>query len=157
MVQVAAEESLSPDRPTQAHAFADGFLTERSVANDRAASGLVFDRARHQATPRRTPRVSLIVVLPEHHVVSPDRLAHGLRAHGDQAIDVVVACAGQPTNLSALQRSVGNAQFLLAPVGTTTEDLRELAMRQVPGDIVTLLSGALLPEAIAHAELSMSS
>lgn len=92
---------------------------------------------------RRTPRHSLIVVLPEHHVVSPDRLNESLRARVDQNVDVLVACAGQPTNLSALQRSIGEAQFLLAPAGTSTEDLRELAIRQASGDIVRLLSGAL--------------
>jgi hypothetical protein len=107
--------------------------------------------------PRRTPRVSLIVVLPENHVVCPDRLAERLRAHGDQQVDVVVACAGQPTNLAALQQSVGDAQFLLAPAGTTSADLRELAMRQVPGDIVTLLSGAPISESGAHSELFMTS
>jgi len=42
-------------------------------------------------------------------------------------------------------------------VGTTIEDLRQLAMQQAPGDIVTLLSGALLPELSANAELSMTS
>jgi hypothetical protein len=101
--------------------------------------------------------VSLIVVLPEHHVVCPERLAERLRGHEDQEIDIVVACAGQPTNLGALQRSVGEAQFLLAPAGTSVEDLRELAMRQVPGDIVTLLSGGLVQEASDTAEMFMSS
>jgi hypothetical protein len=91
------------------------------------------------------------MVLPENHVVSPDRLAEGLRAHGDQQVNVVIACAGQPTNLAATQRTVGDAQFLLAPAGTTTEDLREFAMRQVSGDIVTLLSGHLDPELCADA------
>lgn len=106
-------------------------------------SGELADRA---PAPRRTPRHSLIVVLPENHVVSPDRLTESLRARVDQDVDVLVACAGQPTNLSALQRSVGEAQFLLAPAGTSTEDLRELAIRQAPGDIVRLLSGALLAD-----------
>jgi hypothetical protein len=106
-------------------------------------SGELADRA---PSLRRTPRHSLIVVLPENHVVSPDRLTESLRARVDQDVDVLVACAGQPTNLSALQRSVGDAQFLLAPAGTSTEDLRELAIRQAPGDIVRLLSGALLAE-----------
>jgi hypothetical protein len=106
-------------------------------------SGELADRA---ASPRRTPRHSLIVVLPENHVVSPDRLTESLRARTNQDVDVLVACAGQPTNLSALQRSVGDAQFLLAPAGTSTEDLRELAIRQAPGDIVRLLSGALLAD-----------
>jgi hypothetical protein len=107
--------------------------------------------------PRRTPRVSVIVVLPENHVVCPDRLAEGLRAHQNTEVAVVVACAGQPTNLSALQRSVGHAQFVLAPAGTSTEDLREMAMRQVPGDIVTLISGSLDAAAVVDAPMAMSS
>lgn len=155
MVPVGTEASPSSDRASQAQAFADAMATEKP--EDRGTSGPGFERERHRAVPRRTPRVSLIVVLPENHIVSPDRLAEGLRAHGNQDIDVVVACAGQPTNLSALQRSVGDAQFLLAPAGTSTEDLRELAMRQVPGDIVTLLSGELLPAAGADAPLVMTS
>jgi precorrin-6B methylase 1 len=106
------------------------------------------------AVTRRTARVSVIVVLPENHVVSPDRLAEGLRAHGDQQVDVVIACAGEPANLAAARQSFGDAQFLLAPAGTTTEDLRELAMRQAPGDIVTLLSGDPAPESCANARAS---
>ncbi len=109
------------------------------------------------AAPYRKPRVALIVVLPENHVVPADRLAERLRAHGDQQVDVVVACAGQPTNLAALHQSVGAAHFLLAPAGTTSEDLRELAMRQVSGDIVTLVSGTPVSEAAADDELFMTS
>jgi hypothetical protein len=86
-----------------------------------------------------------VVVLPENHAVSPDSLK-SLRKLGDQEIDVLVACAGQPADLSALQHSVKQAQFLLAPAGTSAEDLRELAMKEAPGDIVTLLSGSLLGE-----------
>jgi hypothetical protein len=115
------------------------FVDHRTILTN----GELADRA---PSPRRTPRHSLIVVLPENHVVSPDRLTESLRARADQDVDVLVACAGQPTNLSALQRSVGAAQFLLAPAGTSTEDLRELAIRQAPGDIVRLLSGALLAD-----------
>ena len=95
---------------------------------------------------RRAPRMSVVVVLPENHVVSPDALLNGLRACGDVEVDVMVACAGQPTNLGALQRCVRDAQFLLAPAGTSPEDLREMALAQAPGDIVTLLPGALLHE-----------
>lgn len=91
--------------------------------------------------PRRTPRKSLIVVLPENHVVSPDLLADHLAGEAAEAVDVIVACAGQPLNLGALQRRIGSLQVLLAPAGTGTEDLRELAMNQAPGDVVTLLSG----------------
>jgi len=155
MVPVGTEANSNSDRAAQAHEFADAMVMEKP--EDRGTLGPIFDRAKNRAEPRRTPRVSLIVVLPENHVVSPDRLAEGLRAHGNQDVDVVVACAGQPTNLSALQRSVGDAQFLLAPAGTSTEDLRELAMRQVPGDIVTLLSGALLPAIVAESPLVMTS
>jgi hypothetical protein len=98
------------------------------------------------AETRRTPRVSVVVVLPENHVVSPDALLKRLHRRDDERIDVLVACAGQPVNLSALQRDVGEAQFLLAPSGTSLEDLREMAMKQATGDIVTLVSGALLKE-----------
>jgi hypothetical protein len=100
---------------------------------------------------RAVPRRSLIVILPENHVVSPDRLAEGLRAHGNQQVDVVIACAGRPANFVAPHRSVGDTQFLLAPAGTTAEDLRELAMRQVPGDIVTLLCGDVVSESCVDA------
>jgi hypothetical protein len=96
---------------------------------------------------RRTPRVSVVVVLPENHVVSPDTLLEGLRLNSGSEVDVLVACAGQPANLSALQRCVRDAQFLLAPAGTAPERLRELAMEHASGDIVTLLSGARLSPA----------
>lgn len=105
---------------------------------------------------RRTPRHSLIVVLPEHHVVSPD-LLEDLRSRVDKDVDVLIACAGQPTDLGALQRSIGAAQFLLAPAGTSTEALRELAIRQAAGDIVRLLSAAQPERSQGAIELSMTS
>jgi len=92
--------------------------------------------------PRRTPRKSLIVVLPENHVVSPELVAERLSGERDSdPIDVILACAGQPSSIAALQGRVRALQVLLAPAGTSGEDLRELAMNQAPGDIVTLLSG----------------
>ena len=95
-----------------------------------------------QSGPRRTPRKSLIVVVPENHVVSPDLVALRLPAQGDdEEMDVILACAGQSTSIAALQRQVRDLRVLQAPAGTSTEDLRELAMRQAPGDIVTLLCG----------------
>jgi hypothetical protein len=113
---------------------------------DDAEVGEAFrDGVERRASPRRTPRISVVVVLPENHAVSPASLT-SLSKLGDQEVDVVVACAGQPADLNALQRTVRGAQFILAPAGTSAEDLRELAMRQAPGDIVTLLSGALLTE-----------
>ena len=141
----------------QARALTEIVVEQRAEPGDHIVSAAGEKTLDNPAERRRTPRVSLIVVLPENHVVSPDRLAEGLRTRGHQPVDIVVACAGQPTNLVALQRSVGDAQFLLAPAGTSTEDLRELAMRQVPGDIVTLVSGALLRESSANTELSLTS
>src|SRR5437879_3971109 len=114
MAPGASEDDLNLDRAGQTHALANSIFAEKSESNVQNATAPRTE----PAMPRRTPRVSLIVVLPENHVVSPDLLAQGLRAHGNQEIDVVVACAGQPTNLSALQRSVGEAQFVLAPAGT---------------------------------------
>lgn len=86
--------------------------------------------------------MSFILLLSDSQPVSPERLVERLSRLDEREVDVIVACAGQPTNLSALQRTVSNAQFLLAPAGTSVEDLRELAMHQAPGDIVTLLDGA---------------
>lgn len=102
----------------------------------------------------RGPKVSLIVVLPENHVVSAARVEEhlGLSKAGD--VQVVVACAGQPSDLGVLHRAASDAQFLLAPSGTSAEDLRELAMRQVAGDIVRLLAGTPLT-AVASEEVPL--
>jgi hypothetical protein len=95
-----------------------------------------------QPGPRRTPRKSLIVVLPENHVVSPEVVSECLSNDGDNEVaDVILACAGTPLSIGPLQRRIRELQVLLAPAGTSPEDLRELAMRQAPGDIVTLLGG----------------
>lgn len=108
-------------------------------------NGAVTSNARRQTNGggRRTPRKCLIVVLAEDHVVSSEQVTARLPREGDgEEIDVILACAGQPRSISALQRKIRDLQVLLAPAGTSTEDLRELAMGQAPGDIVTLLSGA---------------
>jgi hypothetical protein len=92
--------------------------------------------------PRRTPRKSLIVVLPDDHVVEPETITRRLvSSDSDEVADVIVACAGEPRNLGLLQREVRDLQVLLAPAGTSGEDLRELAIGHVPGDIITLFSG----------------
>jgi hypothetical protein len=120
-IRGAAADSVVPER--------DGFFPGAS-------------RVSRSAHERSTPRKSIIVVLPEDHVVSPELVSERLPAVDDhETVDVIVACAGQPSNLAALQRRVRDLQVLLAPAGTTTEDLRELAMTRAPGDIVTLLSG----------------
>ena len=95
---------------------------------------------------RMLPRRSVVLVLSESRSISPDFLVDGIRFRRDEQVDVLVACAGQPADLSALQRCVGDAQFLLAPAGTSLEDLREMAMAQAPGDIVTLVTAPLISE-----------
>lgn len=144
--RVRPDDSRHSDVAAPSSLKADSRASNESDTVDHRTILTSGELAERAPSLRRTPRHSLIVVLPEHHVVSPDRLTESLRARVDQDVDVLVACAGQPTNLSALQRSVGEAQFLLAPAGTSPEDLRELAIRQAPGDIVRLLSGALLAD-----------
>ena len=110
--------------------------------------GLLHDSERqdmpevgHAKRPRPTPRQSLIVVLPENHVVSADLVSSRLPPDDKYEVDVILACAGQPHSIAALQRRVRALQVLLAPAGTSPEDLRELAITQAQGDIVTLLLG----------------
>jgi hypothetical protein len=144
--RVRPDDSSDSDSVGLTSLKADCKASKPSGAVDHRTLPISAELADRTPSLRRTPRHTLIVVVPEHHVVSPDRLTESLRGRVDQDVDVVVACAGQPTNLSALQRSVGEAQFLLAPAGTSPEALRELAIRQAPGDIVRLLSGALLAD-----------
>jgi hypothetical protein len=118
-------------------------VSDVPVSGHRERYASTAARSEDVRRPRRTPRKSLIVVLPENHVVSPDLVAHSLPAEGvDDVVDVILACAGPPLGITALQRKVRDLQILLAPAGTSMEDLRELAMSQAPGDIVTLLSGS---------------
>lgn len=112
----------------------------RSPMRDEAVPLPVFNEV--PTRRRRTPRKSLIVVLPENHVVSADVVADRLSTEAEpDLVDVILACAGQPTGIAAIQRRVRDLQVLLAPAGTSDQDLRELAMAQAPGDIVTLLDG----------------
>ena len=105
-------------------------------------AGVYSDRA----AARKNPRVSAVVVLTESNVVSSEGLLSGIRSRVGEDADVVVACAGYLANLPTLQRCVRDALFLIAPEGTSSEDLREMAMAQARGDIVTLMSDALLAE-----------
>lgn len=100
--------------------------------------------------PASAPRMSVIVLLSNSEAVSPERLAERVAAVHDGHGNVIVACAGRPANLPALQRTVENVEFLLAPPGTSSEDLRELAMRRAPGDIVRLLDGVERGAAVAE-------
>ena len=127
--------------------FQDSLSSRMGAPDDTSEESMQHDRiagiTSNSPTPRRTPRRSVIVVLPENHVVSPDLVTDRLPAEGNnEVVDVILACAGQPHSIAALQRRVRDIQILLAPAGTSTEDLRELAMNQAPGDIVTLLSGS---------------
>jgi hypothetical protein len=127
MSSAGVDAILFQDSPSSQIATTHGVAEQLSVRRD---------------LRRRTPRRSLIVVLPENHAVSPELVSDRLPAEGDsEVVDVILACAGQPHSLGALQRRVRDIQVLLAPAGTSTEDLRELAMNQALGDIVTLLSG----------------
>jgi FkbM family methyltransferase len=81
---------------------------------------------RNAADPRRMPRTSLIVELAENQEVASDRLAQRLGSNKEK-VDVIVACAGQPTNLDALQRIVGDARLLITPPGTMRRAKRFLA------------------------------
>jgi hypothetical protein len=101
------------------------------------------------------PRTSVIIVLSGADPVSPERLAERLAAVHDGHGNVIVACSGRPTNLPALQRTADSVEFLLAPPGTSNEDLRELAMRRAPGDIVRLVDGVQRRESVAAEEVTM--
>jgi hypothetical protein len=157
MLHAAADKAKGVDIGVSASMSGEVKSTRRSDAvpgEGIAAEAGLADRA---LTLRRTPRYSIIVVLPEDHVVSPDRLER-IREGIDQDVDVLIACAGQPANLNALQRSVRDAQFLLAPAGTSIEALRELAIKQAAGDIVRLVSGARADDSEGtETELSMTS
>jgi hypothetical protein len=129
--------------------FQDSLSHRSSEMNDASQQTVVGLRDRNappshdvRGGPRRTPRKSVIVVLPDNHVLSPELVTDSLPGEEvDEIVDVILACAGPPLGISGLQRKVRHLQILLAPAGTSTEDLRELAMGQAPGDIVTLLSG----------------
>lgn len=100
-----------------------------SIANDTA-------KAAHG------PRESLIIVLPDNHVVSTEILTQRVEGMQDREVDVIVVCAGQPSDLPTLQRMLRHAQVMLAPAGTSAEDLRVLALAQATGDIVTVIGGS---------------
>jgi hypothetical protein len=132
---VILQQSLSPSTAVA------GPDSPQSAPNNADAAAVNVPNDRRDG-PRRTPRKSMIVVLPENHAVSPEHVAERLSESGSaDETDVILACAGQPTSLAAFQRRIRDLQILLAPAGTTGEDLRELAMNQAPGDIITLIGG----------------
>ena len=91
--------------------------------------------------PQRAPLKSLIIAIPAAHSIELDRITAQMPDDPNGAVEVIVACAGQPADLPAIHTHLTNAQFLLAPLGTSAEELRVLAISQAVGDIVTFVSG----------------
>ena len=102
------------------------------------------------------PRLSVILLLSDSEPLSPEWLAERLATVNNGNGDVIVACSGRPANLAALQRTVDSVEFLLAPAGTSSEDLREMAMRRAAGDIIRLLDGLQRRDALAGVDMSMA-
>jgi hypothetical protein len=71
--------------------------------------------------------------------MEPEKLARRLASSRHDEAEVIIACAGPPSNLDALRRTARDAKFYIAPAGTSEEDLRELALSQTGSDIVNLL------------------
>lgn len=139
---LAYQESMQPATAFDLYPYSTHRVhqRERSAARETPAT---------RTGPRRTPRKSLIFVMPGDHCVSEEFLTRRLLPHSEQdEVDVILACAGEPRDLDSIQRRVRDLQVLLAPAGTSPEDLRELAMERAPGDIVTLMSAFPLDGAI---------
>lgn len=146
MIPVATDGTSRYDANSRARRVRESTVAEDAPRTDYSAVAALSEFADLPPLDRTLPRRSVVLVLPESRSISPELLVDGLRVRGYQHVDVVVACAGQPGDLSALQRCVGDAQFLLAPAGTSAEDLREMAMAQAAGDIVTLMTAPLIGE-----------
>jgi hypothetical protein len=116
--------------------------TARAAAAPLAASGAEDSQPSvPRFERRRTPRQSVIVVLSEEDEFSPDRLAVHVPVVG---ADVTVACVGEPANIGAWRDAASDVRILVAPAGTSRSELREFAISQVAGDIVTLFDSASL-------------
>jgi hypothetical protein len=154
MFEVVLEDTLFPGPNSASTSDAPRLAASNNamVEDRRIVAGTIADRT---SGSRRTPRKSVIVILPDNHVVSPDAVADSLPHTEDhELVDVIIACAGQPANLPAMARFGRDIQMLFAPAGTSGEDLRELAMRQAPGDIVTLIGGAAVPSGTREFEMT---
>jgi hypothetical protein len=89
---------------------------------------------------RRTPRKSVVIVLPSDLPIAASRLADEVPVTSSDVNDIIVASAGEPAYLTTLRKFLREAEFLVAPAGTSAEDLRELAMSRATGDIVKLVT-----------------
>ena len=133
-------DDLFYDNPRSPMILSNGDALKHSRARSRNSADAIPASEERFAAPRRTPRKSLIVVLGESSAIPVDAVTKQLRAVAGADVDVIVAYAGQPGNLARLQGQLPDFQVLLAPAGTSTDDLRELAIHHAPGDIVTLVS-----------------
>lgn len=101
---------------------------------------------------KKAARKSLIVVIPANHWVAPELIDERMPEGPTDELEVIVACAGQPAGLGAIQAQLRTAQFLLAPLDTTADELRALALSQAVGDIVSLLNAMPDPDGNIRAE-----
>lgn len=114
------------------------------LAHDDRAMWITHDSLRfrtREVEPAKRPRVSLIFLFLEGQSMDPETLARRLASSAHDDADILIACAGTPSDLDALRRTARDANFYIAPAGTSEEDLRELAINQTASDIVTLLGG----------------
>jgi hypothetical protein len=92
----------------------------------------------------RTPRISLIVALPDNCDLLPDAIAERIPAQDAESVDIILACAGsEPRNIAPVAKRASSLQILVAPSGTSGEDLRELAMSRAAGDIISFIPGVV--------------
>src|SRR5689334_5378579 len=116
-------DAVLVQEPLSSAGFTADYYPRPALATH-AERPLPVDRESELPKPRPTPRKSLIVVLPENHGIASDAVCARLEAEPDPTqVDVILACAGQSTAIGALQRRVRDLQILLAPAGTTPEDL----------------------------------
>lgn len=102
------------------------------------------DPSRFRRGPSLRPGVSTVVVVADQRPLPIDQLALRLPRVDADGATLVVAMAAEAAEGNRLRQLRRDASVIVAPLGTSMEDLRGLAMREAPGDIVTLLDGALL-------------
>lgn len=117
----------------------------RLVRDDEAQSA-GYRGPRPWTEHRSEPTVSIVVIVGDDTAVPTDRLIQRLPRAVDREVDLVVAFAGVPADAAVIKRARRDARVVLAPPGTSTQELRALAMREAGGDIVTLINGADLAD-----------
>lgn len=117
--------------------------TEAPASQPGGARGAA-DPARLRRGPSLRPGVSTVVVVADQRPLPIDQLALRLPRVDADGATLVVAMAAEASEANRLRQLRRDASVIVAPLGTSMEDLRGLAMREAPGDIVTMLDGALL-------------